>query len=224
MTHFQWPRSGRFSVCGVHPWQSLLGTQALRIILPFIRLPPHPGRVSPHLQNHLRAVSRSQDGPQPGLRWVQRLYLADLLSSLNFQMGPESRLASTSGKPMEVATGKGRGLCCLPEKHSVATTTGTPKGASMPQNFPPCPLEPRAAVTGAWCGGMEEEGGAALKPCHCHGDGESHPGPPIRRAHPGPPPSSLPLHPVSSALTPQSELGVISHEMTLGVSHMGSHP
>ena len=51
------------------------------------------------------------------------------------------------------------GLCCLPEKHSVATTTGTPKGASMPQNFPPCPLEPRAAVTGAWCGGTEEEGG-----------------------------------------------------------------
>lgn len=28
---------------------------------------------------------------------------------------------------------------------------------------------------------------------------------------------------VSSALTPPSELGVISQEMTVGLSHMGSH-
>lgn len=139
MTHFQWPRSGRLSVRGVHPCQSLLGTRALRTILPFIRLLPHPGRVSLHLQNHLGADLRSQDGPQPGLRWVQRLYSAALLSSLNFQMGPESRLVSTPGKPTEVATEKGRGLCCLPEKHSVATTTGTPQRGFQVPEFPTVP-------------------------------------------------------------------------------------
>lgn len=100
---------------------------------------------------------------------------------------------------------------------------GPPKGASMSQNFPLCPLEPRTAVPGAWCRGNGGGGGSCLKASSCHGDGE-----PIRRAHPqGPPratPSSLPQHPVSSALTPPSELGVISQEMTVGVSHVGSHP
>lgn len=65
---------------------------------------------------------------------------------------------------------------------------GLPKGASRSQSFPPCPLEPRAEVPGTWYGGRDGEGGAALKPCSCHGNGESHPGRPIHRAHPGPPP------------------------------------
>ena len=167
-------RSGRLSVCGVHPCQSLLGPRARRIILPLIGLPPHPGRVSLHLQNHLGADSRSQDGPQPGLRWVQRLDSAALLSSLYFQMGPESRLASTPGKPTEVATEKGRGLCCLPEKHSVATTTGTPQRGFQVPEFPTMPsgAKGRSARHLAW--GEGGGGGAALKPCSCHGDGESH--------------------------------------------------
>lgn len=181
-------RSGRLSVRGVHPCQSLLGPRALRIILPLICLPPHPGRVSLHLQNHLGADSRSQDGPQPGLRWVQRLYSAALLSSLNFQMGPESRLVSTPEKPTEVATEKGRGLCCLPEKHSVARTTGTPQRGFQVPEFPTMPsgAKGRSARHLVW--GEGGGGGAALKPCSCHGDGESHPGRPIHRAHPGPPP------------------------------------
>lgn len=78
-------------------------------------------------------------------------------------------MASAPGKPTEVATeGRRGGLYCLLEKWSMAVTPGTPEGASVSQDFPPRPLELRAAALGA----QEGVGGGASKPRGHDGDVE----------------------------------------------------